>query len=94
MVGLLLGIGMASVASLSMAVVTIVIFAARYFMGIDTTAAYLLGSIASGLLVTWALRPNIRRVIDGTERLVGPRAKRAEKKKTAANHHATGGRGS
>ncbi|HEY1409824.1 MAG TPA: glycerol-3-phosphate acyltransferase [Promineifilum sp.] len=85
MVALLLGIGMASVASLSMAAVTIVIFAARFFMGVDTTPAYLLGSIASGLIVTWALRPNIRRVMDGTERLVGPRARRAEKKKAAAN---------
>lgn len=75
--GLLYFIGMASVASLSMAVVTIVIFAIRYAMGIDATAAYLAGSIVAGLIITWALRPNIVRVLNGTERVVGRRAKRS-----------------
>ena len=78
--GMLYFVGMASVASLSMAVVTITIFAIRYVMGIDTTLAYLTGSIVAGLVVTWALRPNIRRVLNGTERLVGRRARRAESK--------------
>ena len=77
--GMLYFVGMASVASLSMAVVTIVIFAIRLAMGIDTTVAYLAGSIVAGLVVTWALRPNIRRVLNGTERLVGRRAKQREK---------------
>lgn len=76
--GMLYFVGMASVASLSMAAVTIVAFAVRYFMGIDTTVAYLAGSIAAGLVVTWALRPNIKRVMNGTERLVGRRAKKRE----------------
>ncbi|MBP6016394.1 MAG: glycerol-3-phosphate acyltransferase [Candidatus Promineofilum sp.] len=76
--GMLYFVGMASVASLSMAAVTIIIFAYRYFAGIDATLAYLAGSIAAGLVVTWALRPNIRRVMNGTERLVGRRAKRRE----------------
>ena len=78
--GMLYFVGMASVASLSMAVVTITIFAIRYVMGIDTTLAYLTGSIVAGLIVTWALRPNIRRVLNGTERVVGRRARRAESK--------------
>ena len=73
--GMLYFIGMASVASLSMAVVTITIFAIRYVMGIDTTLAYLAGSIVAGLIITWALRPNIRRVLNGTERVVGRRAR-------------------
>lgn len=76
--GMLYFVGMASVASLSMAAVSIIIFAARYAIGIDTTLAYLIGSIAAGLVVTWALRPNIRRVMNGTERLVGRRAKKRE----------------
>lgn len=78
--GMLYFVGMASIASLSMAVVTIVIFTYRYLAGIDPTPAYLAGSLAAGLVVTWALRPNIRRVLDGTERLVGPRAKRREQR--------------
>lgn len=80
MIALLVGVGMASVASLSMAVVTVVIFAVRYFMGIDTTAAYLTGSLVAFVAITWALRPNIKRIMAGEERLVGPRAKRAAKK--------------
>jgi glycerol-3-phosphate acyltransferase PlsY len=76
--GMLYFVGMASVASLSMAAVTIITFAVRYAMGIDPTAAYLVGSIVAGLVVTWALRPNIRRVLNGTERLVGRRAKKRE----------------
>ena len=78
--GMLYFVGMASVASLSMAAVTITIFAIRYALGIDATLAYLTGSIVAGLVVTWALRPNIRRVLNGTERLVGRRARRAESK--------------
>ena len=78
--GMLYFVGMASVASLSMAVVTIIVFAYRYLAGIDATPAYLAGSIVAGLVVTWALRPNIKRVLNGTERLVGPRAKRREQR--------------
>ena len=76
--GMLYFVGMASVASLSMAAVTIIVFTWRYVAGIDPTAAYLVGSIAAGLVVTWALRPNIKRVLNGTERLVGRRAKQRE----------------
>ena len=60
--------------------VTIIAFAWRYLAGVDSTAAYLVGSIAAGLVVTWALRPNIKRVLNGTERLVGRRAKKRDSK--------------
>jgi glycerol-3-phosphate acyltransferase PlsY len=82
--GLLYFVGMASIASLSMAAVLIAVFGVRYFLGLDATAAYLLGSLASAAVVTWALRPNIKRVFNGTERLVGPRAKRAQRRQSQA----------
>lgn len=76
MVGLLVGLGMASVASLAMALVIPLVFAVRYLSGLDPTPAYMVGGIATALAVTWALRPNIKRLLNGTERVVGPRAKR------------------
>lgn len=85
MTGMLVGTGMASVASMSMAAVTIIIFGIRYVMGIDSTLAYLIGSIVAGLVIVWALRPNIKRILAGEERLVGPRAKRRERRQAEAS---------
>jgi glycerol-3-phosphate acyltransferase PlsY len=42
---------------------------------------YAVYGIVAGTLVVWALRPNIARLKAGTERLVGPRAKAAARKK-------------
>ena len=80
---LLLGVGMASVASLAIAALIPIVFATRYFMGIDPTAAYMVGGLITAAIVTWALRPNIKRLLAGEERLVGPAAKRKEKKESA-----------
>lgn len=74
-VGLLLGVGMASIASLATAVVVAVVFAIRYFSG-HGELAYLVGGILTAAVITYALRANIKRVLNGTERLVGPRARR------------------
>jgi hypothetical protein len=49
-------------------------------MGIDGSVAYLTGSLVALAVITWALRPNIKRIMAGEERLVGPRAKRAAEK--------------
>lgn len=86
MVGMLLGLGMASVASLSMAAIIPIVFAILYFagvnvqMGIADTPAYMLAGIITALIVTYALRPNIKRLMEGNERIVGPRAKRLKRK--------------
>jgi glycerol-3-phosphate acyltransferase PlsY len=77
---LLLGIGMASVASLAVAALIPIVFAIRYFTGADPTPAYLIGGLITAAIVTWSLRPNIKRIMAGTERLVGPAAKRKEKR--------------
>lgn len=79
MIGLLLGVGMASVASLAMAAIVPVIFIVLYLMGyasFDVTPAYWIGGLIAAAVIVWALRPNIKRIINGTERLVGPRARR------------------
>jgi glycerol-3-phosphate acyltransferase PlsY len=86
MVGTLLGLGMASVASLSMAVIIPITFAILYFTGVDVllgiedTPAYMVAGIITAAIVTYALRPNIKRLIEGNERVVGPRAKRLKRK--------------
>lgn len=81
--GMLYFVGMASVASLAMAAVLIITFAVRLAMGIDTTLAYLVGSLVTMAIVSWALRPNIKRVLNGTERVVGRRAKKMAQKEQA-----------
>lgn len=71
--------GMASAASLAVAFVIPMAFAARYLMGLDPTPAYTWAGLITALIVTYALLPNIRRIIAGEERLVGPAAKRKQK---------------
>lgn len=79
---ILYGVGMASVASLAVAILIPVVFGIRYLTGDDTTAAYMVGGLITLAIVTWALRPNIKRILAGEERLVGPAAKRKEKKES------------
>lgn len=71
--------GMASVASLAVAVVIPIVFGIRTFAGIDPTPAYFVGGLLTTAIITFALRPNIKRVLAGEERVVGPAAKRREK---------------
>lgn len=73
----LFGTGYASVASSSAAVAILIIFLVRFaFFG--SPFIYIVFGIATTALVAIALIPNYRRLIEGTERIVGPRAKRLE----------------
>jgi glycerol-3-phosphate acyltransferase PlsY len=72
------GIGYASVTTMSAALIATVIFAVRAQLGLSPWQ-YILYGILAELLLLWALRPNIRRLKEGTERLHGWRAKRREK---------------
>lgn len=67
--------GYASVATLSVAFISIVIFAYRAWAGLGPWEYVLYGVISFGLLA-WALRPNIKRLFEGTERIVGFRARK------------------
>lgn len=69
------GIGYASLTTMSAALIAIVIFAVRASLGLSPWEYVVFGIIAEFLLV-WALRPNIKRLLNGTERLHGWRAKR------------------
>lgn len=64
------GIGYASVTTLSIALLITVIFAVRYALGLAPLPDVFYGIIALALL-SWALRPNIRALMDGNERFHG-----------------------
>ena len=64
------GIGYASVTTMSVALITTLIFAVRYAMGLGPVADVFYGVVAFFLLV-WALRPNIKALIEGRERFHG-----------------------
>ncbi len=86
MSSMMLGVGMASVASLAMAAIIPIMFIALYAAGVpgySDTLAYIAGGLISLSVVSWSLRPNIKRLIAGNERVVGPRAKRIAKAKAA-----------
>jgi len=86
MILMLLGVGMASVASITMGAVIPIMFIILYFSGVpiySETMAYMVGGLTTLSIVVWALRPNIKRLIAGNERVVGPRAKRIQKKEEA-----------
>jgi glycerol-3-phosphate acyltransferase PlsY len=80
--GVLLTIGIASIASLAMSAAIPIAFLILYLTGVepyDSTLAYIIGGIVGAAIITWSLRPNIKRLIQGKERIVGPRAKRLKK---------------
>jgi acyl phosphate:glycerol-3-phosphate acyltransferase len=86
--GMLLVIGMASVASMSMALVIPIAFAVLYFTGseaVAATPAYIIAGLITSAIVAWALRPNFKRLLAGNERVVGPRAKRMKQRQQTAN---------
>lgn len=71
-------VGYASVATMSAALVATLIFAYRAYIGVSPWQ-YVLYGIITEILLMIALRPNIRRLFNGTERVVGLRARRLNK---------------
>jgi glycerol-3-phosphate acyltransferase PlsY len=80
------GIGYASVTTISIALATIIVFSVRYYLHLSPFPDVIYGVIALGLLL-FALRPNIRALIEGRERFHGWRPWRKKKADTgeAAN---------
>jgi glycerol-3-phosphate acyltransferase PlsY len=76
--GLLYGLGYASVATMSVGLVTIVVFSLRAWLGYGPWAYAAFGLVV-WLLVLWGLRPNIKRLVAGQERIIGWRARRKQR---------------
>jgi glycerol-3-phosphate acyltransferase PlsY len=72
-------IGYASVTTMSIAFIAMIVFIIRAMMGLSPWAYVIYGALAL-LVLIWALRPNIKRLIEGTELVVGLRAKWIKKK--------------
>lgn len=64
------GVGYASLTTLSVAVTASIIFAVLYFLGLAPWQ-YILYGIVTFLLLLWALRPNIKALMEGRERFHG-----------------------
>jgi acyl phosphate:glycerol-3-phosphate acyltransferase len=71
----LFGIGYASVATMSVALISTLLFAYLAYLG-QAPWQYALYGLAALALLMWSLRPNIRRLLAGQERMIGWRAKR------------------
>jgi glycerol-3-phosphate acyltransferase PlsY len=74
---LLFGVGYASLGTLSVGVAAILIFAVRAWLGLSPWQ-YIFYGVFIEILLIWALRPNIKRLLNGTERVVGWRARRTK----------------
>lgn len=75
-------VGYASVTTLSAAVLSILIFVVRAYLGLSPWEYVVYGAVALALLA-WALRPNIKRLLEGNERIHGYRARKRPRKRGA-----------
>lgn len=73
-----LGIGYASVATLSVAVGSLIVFAVRAAL-VKAPVEFVLYGAGAVVLLAWALRPNIQRLLHGEEKRFNWRAKRDPK---------------
>lgn len=68
-------VGYASLATLSLPLIGSFILLIR-FLNADQPWEYIFSGLLSEILIVWALLPNIKRLLNGTERLVGFRVKK------------------
>ncbi len=72
-------VGYASLATMSVALVAAIVFAVRAWT-LGTPWQYVLYGLIAEVLLIWTLRPNIKRLIEGKERLMGLRARKKKPK--------------
>lgn len=75
---ILFGLGYASVSTISVGLLITGIFTYRAIHGLSPWAFVVYGILVE-ILLLWGLRPNIQRLKEGKERLIGWRAKQQEK---------------
>ncbi len=75
------GIGYASITTLSIGLITILIFSARSALGLGPWE-YIVYAVLAELLLLWTLRPNIRRLMEGSERRHGFPARFEQRKQS------------
>lgn len=75
-------VGYASVTTLSAAFLSTLVFLVRAILGYSPWE-YTVYGLLSLILLAWALRPNIQRLLAGNERVVGWRARRKKDARTA-----------
>ena len=71
------GVGYASLATMSVPLIAAIVFAIRVWLGASPWG-YVLYCLMAEALLLWALRPNIRSLLKGTERGVGWRARKVK----------------
>jgi glycerol-3-phosphate acyltransferase PlsY len=67
--------GYASITTMSVALLSTLVFAYRAWLGLNPWQYAIYGLLAS-LALGWSLKPNIKRLFEGKERVVGLRAKK------------------
>jgi len=63
-------VGIASLTTMAIGLVVIIIFAVRAYLGLQNPVDVSYGIVAE-LLLIWALRPNIKKLLAGKERVIG-----------------------
>jgi glycerol-3-phosphate acyltransferase PlsY len=74
---LVMVVGYASLATMSLPLIGSLILFLRFWKA-DEPWEYIFSGFLSEILIVWALRPNIKRLLNGTERLVGFRAQKKQ----------------
>jgi glycerol-3-phosphate acyltransferase PlsY len=72
-------VGYASLATMTLPLIGSLIFLVR-FLTAGEPWEYIFSGLFSEILILWALRPNIQRLLEGNERLVGFRARKRSRK--------------
>jgi glycerol-3-phosphate acyltransferase PlsY len=70
-------VGYASVATMSLPIIGSLLLLYR-LIRFDQPYEYIFSGLLSEILIVWALRPNIKRLLNGTERLVGFRVRKKD----------------